>query len=171
MKYDDFTLRYLFETIDNKQYVEDYLKNNLYEKLVNLLKLYTMTYNLTGSDNYNTNFNMIVKEIDALTGSKITDEQYKKALEEAHANYGIHGKGLRKRKAKRGKGIIYYHNPDELKRLLKIVIGTIEANNASREEVNNGFEIIDTLLKTGNMSKKEHKKYFNFFVDVMNNLK
>ena len=81
----------------------------------------------------------------------------------------VQGSGIKK--SKKGKGIIYYHNPAELKRLLKIVIGTIEANNASREEVNNGFEIIDTLLKTGNMSKKEHKKYFNFFVDVMNNVK
>ena len=178
MKYDDFIFSYLFETIENDKDVKDYLKNNPYKKLVNLLKLYTMTYNLTGSSNYNTNFNMIVNEIKALTGTdiegkqKITDEQYAQALEDAHANFThIKGKGLRKRKAKRGKGIIYYHNPDELKRLLKIVIGTIEANNASREEVNNGFEIIDTLLKTGNMSKKEHKKYFNFFVDVMNNLK
>ena len=82
------------------------------------------------------------------------------------------GRGMKlKGKKLKGKSVYYYHNPEDLKHRLELVVGSLGANNGSKEIINDGYEIIDTLLKIGDMDKATHKKYFNFFSKFLETIK
>ena len=57
--------------------------------------------------------------------------------------------------------IEYYNDPTELLDKLTIIIGSLESGNTSTELVKEGMLIIDELLQTGFIDKKEHEILFN----------
>jgi hypothetical protein len=60
---------------------------------------------------------------------------------------------------------IYYQKPEELLNKLDIVTGEIKAGNNNKSIVNDGIEILDTLLKNSAITHDQHKTiYRKFFV-------
>ena len=69
------------------------------------------------------------------------------------------GKGVR-----RGRGVVFYNNPQELLKKLAVILGEMEAGNTSIKIRNMGQTILDTLLENKNINKSSYqkivKKYF-----------
>ena len=70
------------------------------------------------------------------------------------------GKGVRRR----GRGVVFYNNPQELLKKLAVILGVMEAGNTSIKMRNMGETILDTLLKDKSINKSLYgklvKKYF-----------
>ena len=73
------------------------------------------------------------------------------------------GKGVRR--GRRGRGVVFYNNPQELLKKLAVILGEVEAGNTSLKMRNMGQNIFDTLLKDKSMKKGAYqaivKKYFS----------
>ena len=73
------------------------------------------------------------------------------------------GKGVR-RGTQKGRGVVFYNNPQELLKKLAVILGEMEAGNTSTEMRNMGQTILDTLLKNKSINKTTYvrlvKKYF-----------
>ena len=69
------------------------------------------------------------------------------------------GKGVR-----RGRGVVFYNNPQELLKKLAVILGEMEAGNTSLKMRNMGQTILDTLLENKSINKTAYgklvKKYF-----------
>ena len=69
------------------------------------------------------------------------------------------GKGTQK-----GRGVVFYNNPQELLEKLAVILGEMEAGNTSLKMRNMGQTIPDTLLKNKSINKSSYqkivKKYF-----------
>ena len=78
------------------------------------------------------------------------------------------GKGVRRgrgvRGTQRGRGVVFYNNPQELLKKLPVILGEMEAGNTSLKMRNMGQTILDTLLKNKSLNKSSYqkivKKYF-----------
>ena len=68
-------------------------------------------------------------------------------------------KHMSSRKYKIGKGITYYHGPDKLVDRLTILTGVRAAGNYNIEMRNEIVEILDELLKTGEIDKETYNDY------------
>ena len=69
------------------------------------------------------------------------------------------GKGTQK-----GRGVVFYNNPQELLEKLAVILGEMEAGNTSLKMRNMGQTILDTLLENKSINKTTYgklvKKYF-----------
>ena len=65
------------------------------------------------------------------------------------------------KKYKIGKGITYYHGPDKLVDRLTVLTGVRAAGNYNIEMRNEIAEILDELLKTGEIDKETYNDYSN----------
>ena len=63
------------------------------------------------------------------------------------------------RKYKIGKGMTYYHGPDKLVDRLTVLTGVRVAGNYNIEMRNEIVEILDELLKTGEIDKETYNDY------------
>ena len=70
-------------------------------------------------------------------------------------------KHMPSRKYKIGKGITYYHGPDKLVDRLTVLTGVRAAGNYNIEMRNEIVEILDELLKTGEIDKETYNDYSN----------
>ena len=65
---------------------------------------------------------------------------------------------------KKGKGVVFYNNPQELLKKLAVILGEMEAGNTSLKMRNMGQTILDTLLENKIINKTAYgklvKKYF-----------
>ena len=65
---------------------------------------------------------------------------------------------------KKGKGVVFYNNPQELLQKLAVILGEMEAGNTSIKMRNMGQNILDTLLENKSINKTAYgklvKKYF-----------
>ena len=70
------------------------------------------------------------------------------------------GKGVRRK----GRGVVFYNNPQELLKKLAVILGEMEAGNTSIKMRNMGQTILDTLLENKSINKTAYgklvKKYF-----------
>ena len=73
------------------------------------------------------------------------------------------GKGVR-RTPQKGRGVVFYNNPQELLKKLAVILGEMEAGNTSLKMRNMGQTILDTLLENKIINKTTYgklvKKYF-----------
>ena len=73
------------------------------------------------------------------------------------------GKGVR-RGTQKGRGVVFYNNPQELLKKLAVILGEMEAGNTSLKMRNMGQTILDTLLENKSINKATYgklvKKYF-----------
>ena len=64
----------------------------------------------------------------------------------------------------KGRGVVFYNNPQELLEKLAVILGEMEAGNTSLKMRNMGQTILDTLLKNKSINKTTYgklvKKYF-----------
>ena len=64
----------------------------------------------------------------------------------------------------KGRGVVFYNNPQELLQKLAVILGEMEAGNTSLKMRNMGQTILDTLLKNKSINKTTYgklvKKYF-----------
>ena len=69
-----------------------------------------------------------------------------------------------KGKGQKGRGVVFYNNPQELLEKLAVILGEMEAGNTSLKMRNMGQTILDTLLKDKSINKSQYqtivKKYF-----------
>ena len=65
---------------------------------------------------------------------------------------------------RKGKGVVFYNNPQELLKKLAVILGEMEAGNTSLKMRNMGQTILDTLLENKSINKTAYgklvKKYF-----------
>ena len=73
-------------------------------------------------------------------------------------------KSLKGKGTQKGRGVVFYNNPQELLKKLAVILGEMEAGNTSLEMRNMGQTILDTLLKNKSINKTTYgklvKKYF-----------
>ena len=64
----------------------------------------------------------------------------------------------------KGRGVVFYNNPQELLQKLAVILGEMEAGNTSLKMRNMGQTILDTLLENGSLKKSAYgalvRKYF-----------
>ena len=69
-----------------------------------------------------------------------------------------------KGKGQKGRGVVFYNNPQELLKKLAVILGEMEAGNTSIKMRNMGQTILDTLLENGSLKKSAYgalvRKYF-----------
>ena len=69
-----------------------------------------------------------------------------------------------KGKGQKGRGVVFYNNPQELLKKLAVILGEMEAGNTSLKMRNMGQTILDTLLENKSINKTTYgklvKKYF-----------
>ena len=69
-----------------------------------------------------------------------------------------------KGKGQKGRGVVFYNNPQELLKKLAVILGEMEAGNTSLKMRNMGQTILDTLLENKSINKTAYgklvKKYF-----------
>ena len=96
----------------------------------------------------------IYEESDRLQGS-IT--KFKMKMKQRMKSFK--GKG-----AQKGRGVVFYNNPQELLKKLAVILGEMEAGNTSLKMRNMGQTILDTLLENGSLKKSAYqalvRKYF-----------
>ena len=67
-------------------------------------------------------------------------------------------------KGQKGRGVVFYNNPQELLKKLAVILGEMEAGNTSIQMRNMGQTILDTLLENGSLKKSAYgalvRKYF-----------
>ena len=67
-------------------------------------------------------------------------------------------------KGQKGRGVVFYNNPQELLKKLAVILGEMEAGNTSLKMRNMGQTILDTLLENKSINKTTYgklvKKYF-----------
>ena len=70
------------------------------------------------------------------------------------------GKGIQ-----RGRGVVFYNNPQELLEKLAVILGEMQAGTTSIIMRNMGVTILDTLLSDKSINKSQYqktvKKYFS----------
>ena len=95
----------------------------------------------------------IYKESDRLQGS-IT--KFKMKMKQRMKSF--------KGKGQKGRGVVFYNNPQELLKKLAVILGEMEAGNTSLKMRNMGQTILDTLLENKSINKKAYgklvEKYF-----------
>ena len=73
-------------------------------------------------------------------------------------------KSFKGKGAQKGRGVVFYNNPQELLKKLAVILGEMEAGNTSLKMRNMGQTILDTLLENGTLNKSAYqaivKKYF-----------
>ena len=113
-----------------------------------------------------------------LKRGEITAEEKKQIYEESNRLQGairelknitkqrmksFKGKGVR-RGTQKGRGVVFYNNPQELLKKLAVILGEMEAGNNSPKMRNMGQRILDTLLENKTLNKTTYgklvKKYF-----------
>ena len=118
---------------------------------------------------------MKMKASNRLKRGEISAEEKKKIYEESDRLQGsitkfkmkmkqrmksFKGKGVRRR----GRGVVFYNNPQELLKKLAVILGEMEAGNTSLKMRNMGQTILDTLLENGSLKKSAYgalvRKYF-----------
>ena len=76
----------------------------------------------------------------------------------------IKPKKLKAIATKKGRGVVFYNNPQELLQKLAVILGEMEAGNTSLKMRNMGQTILDTLLENKSINKTAYgklvKKYF-----------
>ena len=76
----------------------------------------------------------------------------------------IKPKKLKAIATKKGKGVVFYNNPQELLQKLAVILGEMEAGNTSIKMRNMGQNILNTLLENKSINKTAYgklvKKYF-----------
>ena len=58
-----------------------------------------------------------------------------------------------KGKGQKGRGVVFYNNPQELLKKVAVILGEMEAGNTSLKMRNMGQTILDTLLENGSLKK------------------
>ena len=68
------------------------------------------------------------------------------------------------KEVRRGRGVVFFNNPQELLKRLAVILGEMEAGNTSVKMRNMGQNILDTLLENKSINKSSYqkivKKYF-----------
>ena len=108
-----------------------------------------------------------------LKKGEITAEEKKKIYEESNRLQGSITKFKMKMKQRmksfkgkgqKGRGVVFYNNPQELLKKLAVILGEMEAGNTSLKMRNMGQTILDTLLENKSINKTAYgklvKKYF-----------
>ena len=108
-----------------------------------------------------------------LQRGEITAEEKKKIYEESERLQGAirELKNITKQRMKsfkgkgqKGRGVVFYNNPQELLKKLAVILGEMEAGNTSIKMRNMGQTILDTLLENKSINKTTYgklvKKYF-----------
>ena len=72
----------------------------------------------------------------------------------------------KKLKTIQGSGVHFYNNPKQLVKQLELIIGEMIAGNNSIKMRNTGQAILDTLLKTSVINKKQYTKMFNNYFKI-----
>ena len=76
----------------------------------------------------------------------------------------IKPKKLKAIATQKGRGVVFYNNPQELLKKLAVILGEMEAGNTSLKMRNMGQTILDTLLENKSINKTTYgklvKKYF-----------
>ena len=70
-----------------------------------------------------------------------------------------------KGKGQKGRGVVFYNNPQELLKKLAVILGEMQAGNTSLKMRNMGQTILDTHLEKKSINKTTYqklvKKYFS----------
>ena len=116
---------------------------------------------------------MKMKASNRLKRGGISEEEKKKIYEESSRLQGsiIKFKMKMKQRMKsfkgkgqKGRGVVFYNNPQELLKKLAVILGEMEAGNTSLKMRNMGQTILDTLLENKSINKSSYgkivKKYF-----------
>ena len=98
--------------------------------------------------------NQIYKESDRLQGPII---EFKNKMRQKMKSFK--GSGMQ-----RGRGVVFYNNPQELLEKLAVILGEMQAGNTNIKLRYMGQTILDTLLKNKSINKSQYqkivKKYF-----------
>ena len=116
---------------------------------------------------------MKVQASNKLQRGEITAEEKDQIYEESNRLQGpiIKFKNKMKQRMKsfqgkrqKGRGVVFYNNPQELLKKLAVILGEMEAGNTSLKMRNMGQTILDTLLENKSINKSSYqkivKKYF-----------
>ena len=109
-----------------------------------------------------------------LQRGEITAEEKKQIYEESDRLQGAirelknitkqRMKSFKGKGAQKGRGVVFYNNPQELLKTLAVILGEMEAGNTSLKMRNMGQTILDTLLENGSLKKSAYgalvRKYF-----------
>ena len=103
-----------------------------------------------------------------LNKNEITEEKASEMRAKYDTDFKVleeYKKIIRKqKKGKKGSGLTFYNDPQDLLKKLEIIISEIIAGYISRKMKNTAVSILDTLLKTKIINKSQHEKlYKNYF--------
>ena len=105
-------------------------------------------------------------EINAAERDRIhqNSDRFRGELNEYIKQYRYKSKSTKGYGTKRGSGVYFYNDAQELLKKLTLIIGEMEAGNTSVKMRNMGQTILDTLLRTKSINKSQYqklvKKYF-----------
>ena len=105
-------------------------------------------------------------EIDAAERDRIhqNSDRFRVELNDYIKQYRYKSKSTKGYGTKRGSGVYFYNDAQELLKKLTLIIGEMEAGNTSIKMRNMGQTILDTLLRTKSINKSQYqklvKKYF-----------
>ena len=105
-------------------------------------------------------------EIDAAERDRIhqNSDRFRGELNDYIKQYRSKSKSTKGYGTKRGSGVYFYNDAQELLKKLTLIIGEMEAGNTSVKMRNMGQTILDTLLRTKSINKSQYqklvKKYF-----------
>ena len=105
-------------------------------------------------------------EINAAERDRIhqNSDRFRGELNDYIKQYRYKSKSTKGYGTKRGSGVYFYNDAQELLKKLTLIIGEMEAGNTSVKMRNMGQTILDTLLRTKSINKSQYqklvKKYF-----------
>ena len=105
-------------------------------------------------------------EIDEAERDRIhqNSDRFRGELNDYIKQYRFRSKSIKGYGIKRGKGVYFYNDAQELLKRLTLIIDEMEAGNTSVKMRNMGQTILDTLLRTKSINKSQYqklvKKYF-----------
>ena len=105
-------------------------------------------------------------EINAAERDRIhqNSDRFRGELNDYIKQYRFKSKSTKGYGTKRGSGVYFYNDAQELLKKLTLIIGEMEAGNTSVKMRNMGQTILDTLLRTKSINKSQYqklvKKYF-----------
>lgn len=95
--------------------------------------------------------------------SKMVYRQYTGKKQARGEGWEDFKKVLEAERTKVGSGIKYYNNPEELFDRFEILVGTVRAGNTSRVIRNEASNILDRLLKDGDIDEELFKELWDIF--------
>ena len=82
----------------------------------------------------------------------------------------IKGSGIKgRRRKRRGGNVMFFNDPNQLLKKLKLIIGEIIAGNTSIKMRNMGVNILDTLLRMSTINRPQYNKIYNKYFKISYN--